>query len=579
MSLVGTPVDLSVPGVYTLDAYINPSSDNLTAINDTLISSSTITVYPVWEVNPTNTVVISNTTDTVELEAKSPFFGGSDFLITEICQFKSTGAPVGGWPSYLSADDYMEITGVPNSDLGGITLEIWNSSSMVVNYTFPPGTFMSPQGTAIIMTGQGATASQPSNFLYDGRGTSTSTWSSGTVSGYILKDNGVVIDAVGYNGHAFSATSGVTAADWSGNVASASGTAGIRLLGPDNNLSTDWSVVSSSLTQDPNSANANVPVPTPGSVQGFTWSLNGVTIDTLPNTVVGPYTAGGVFNYVAYYTSPCGVFTDTVTVIVNLPGGCPTPTNIAGTAPACDSLIFTWNSAADSSVVAYVAAGGTKPAGTLVVGDSTYTVTGVTANTNYDFYVANICKGDTSAFSGPYTLNSGSAGAPVAVFTPTQALGSLTVNFDASGTSGNGNTYSWDFGDGSPAGSGSMTSHTYTTGGNYSVKLTVTNACGSSDTTIALNSVSMGENILGQNLRLFPNPAKNTLHIELDLAGTADITVRILDMSGKQVMNTVNDKTGERFEGNLDISELAQGVYMIEVTDGKYTAVRRLIKE
>ncbi len=579
MSLVGTPVDLSVPGVYTLDAYINPSSDNLTAINDTLISSSTITVYPVWEVNPTNTVVISNTTDTVELEAKSPFFGGSDFLITEICQFKSTGAPVGGWPSYLSADDYMEITGVPNSDLGGITLEIWNSSSMVVNYTFPPGTFMSPQGTAIIMTGQGATASQPSNFLYDGRGTSTSTWSSGTVSGYILKDNGVVIDAVGYNGHAFSATSGVTAADWSGNVASASGTAGIRLLGPDNNLSTDWSVVSSSLTQDPNSANANVPVPTPGSVQGFTWSLNGVTIDTLPNTVVGPYTAGGVFNYVAYYTSPCGVFTDTVTVIVNLPGGCPTPTNIAGTAPACDSLIFTWNSAADSSVVAYVATGGTKPAGTLVVGDSTYTVTGVTANTNYDFYVANICKGDTSAFSGPYTLNSGSAGAPVAVFTPTQALGSLTVNFDASGTSGNGNTYSWDFGDGSPAGSGSMTSHTYTTGGNYSVKLTVTNACGSSDTTIALNSVSMGENILGQNLRLFPNPAKNTLHIELDLAGTADITVRILDMSGKQVMNTVNDKTGERFEGNLDISELAQGVYMIEVTDGKYTAVRRLIKE
>lgn len=578
LAILGTTANLSVPGVYTLNAYINPNADNLAAINDTLISSATITVYPVWEVSPVGPVVINNMTDTVALEAKSPFFGGSDFLITEICQFKSTGAPVGGWPSYLTADDYIEITGVPNSDLGGITLEAWTTTQQI-NYTFPPGTILSPAGTAIIMTGQGAVASQPSNFLYDGRGTSTYTWSSGTVSGYILKNNGVVIDAVGQNGFSFPAASGVTAADWSGTVASSSGTAGTRLIGADINSATNWSVVSTSLTQDPNSVNANVPVPTPGSVAGFTWSLNGVTIDTLPNTTVGPYTAGGVFNYIATYTSPCGVFSSTVTVIVNLPGGCPTPTNIAGTAPACDSLVFTWNSAADSSVVAYVLAGGTMPAGSLVIGDSTYAATGLTANTNYDFYVANICKGDTSAFTGPFTLNSGSAGAPTAAFSANQTFGSLSVTFNAGASTGNGNTYSWDFGDGSPAGTGPNPTHPYATGGNYSVKLTVTNACGSADTTIALNGVSMGENILSQNLKLFPNPAKNTLHIELSLVGSSDITVRILDMSGKQVMNTVDDKTGERFEGNLDISDLAQGVYMIEVTDGKYTAVRRLIKE
>ncbi len=582
-AIIGTPVNLSIPGVYTLNAYINPNADNLTSINDTLISSVTFTVYPVWEVSPLGPLVISNITDTVELEAKSPFFGGSDFFITEVCHYKYTvGAPLGGWPSYLLADDYIEITGVPGSDLGGITLEQWDPSSMMSTFTFTPGTLLGPNGTAIIAVGQmGSSVQSPSNFYYHGNGAYTGNFSSGGNNGRILKDaNGGIIDAVGAGTtFSFPASSGVTAADWSGNSGNHSTTSGIRLSGTDLNNASNW-VVSSVDAQDPNVVNTNVPVPTAGSVQGFTWSLNGNPIDTLPNTVVGPYSASGVYNYVATYNSPCGIFTSTVTVIVNIPGGgCQTPTNISGIAPACDSLIFSWNSAADSSIVAYVLTGGTMPAGTMVMGDSSYAVTGVTPNTNYDFYVANICKGDTGVFAGPYTLNSGLAGAPVATFTPTQALGGFTVTFDASATNGNGNTYSWDFGDGSAAGSGAMTSYTYTTGGNYSVKLTVTNACGSSDTTIALNGVSMGENILSQNLRLFPNPAKNTLHIELDIAGTSDITVRILDMSGKQVMNSVNDKTGERFEGNLNISELAPGVYMIEVTDGKYTAVRGLIKE
>ncbi len=585
LSLIGTPVDLSIPGVYTVNAYINPNADNLATINDTLISTGTITVYPVWEVSPVGPVVINNTSDTVALEAKSPFFGGSDFFISEICHFKTTnGAPTGGWGTagsypWLIADDYIEITGVPGSDLGGFTLEQWNTSSMLGTYTFPQGTLLSPQGTAIIAVGQmGTSVPSPSNFYYHGNGNYTGTFGSTIVAGRIIKDpNGNIVDAVGYGTYTFPAAANVTAADWSGNTPSLS-SSGNKLQGVDNNTAANW-VNSGTSPQDPGVVNTNVVVPLPGSVAGFSWSLNGVTIDTLPNTVVGPYTAGGVFNYIATYTGPCGVFTSTVTVIVNLPGSCPTPTNIAGTAPACDSLVFTWNSAADSSVVAYVLTGGTRPAGSLVIGDSTYAATGVTANTNYDFYVANICKGDTSAFTGPFTLNSGSAGAPVASFVPTQTLGGFTVSFDASGTSGNGNTYSWDFGDGSPAGSGVTTTHNYTSGGSFTVKLTVTNACGTSDTTITLNGVSLTENGLSRNLRLFPNPASSILYIEVGNVSSADITVRVMDMSGKLVLSSGYDASGNSFESSLDISDLAQGVYMIEVTDGANTAVRRLIKE
>jgi len=61
----------------------------------------------------------------------------------------------------------------------------------------------------------------------------------------------------------------------------------------------------------------------------------------------------------------------------------------------------------------------------------------------------------------------------------------LTVRFDGSGSSGGDNEpivdYAWDFGDGT-TGSGMVVSHTYPSAGDYYVSLTVTNACGRSDT-------------------------------------------------------------------------------------------------
>jgi len=75
---------------------------------------------------------------------------------------------------------------------------------------------------------------------------------------------------------------------------------------------------------------------------------------------------------------------------------------------------------------------------------------------------------------------------PIASFTasPTSGVAPLTVSFNASGSSDSDGTiisYTWDFKDGS-TGSGQITSHTFSSAGSYSVKLTVTDNEGATGT-------------------------------------------------------------------------------------------------
>ncbi len=579
ISMMATNIDMSQPGVYTLDAYINPNSTNLDGLNDTLYSSVTYTVYDDWSVSPDTVVIITNTTDTVELEAKSPFLSGGDFFFSEVSHYYGFGSNPGTKPPYLLADDYIEITGVPNSDLGGLVLEQWNTTSLINTYTFPAGTLIGPNGTAIIAVGQlGTSVPSPSDFYYHADG--SSTFSSGIDAGRILKDAGNnIIDAVGYGpAFAFPAAAGVSAADWSGNTGVTSGTAGIRLIAPDNNTASSWAVVSATAPQDANVLNPNINVPSAGAISGFDWTFNSAVIDTLPKTVVGPYTTSGIYNYIATFNSPCGLFSDTVTVIVNLPGGCPIPTNLAANVIACDSVELSWNSAADSAIVAYVPTGGTPGTGSLVIGDSSLTITGTSANTTYDYYVSNICKGDTGSVAGPFTFSTGNTGAPVAVCALQQQGFSLLVNFDASASTGDRNIYTWDFGDGSTA-SGVNATHTYGSGGAKTVTLVVTNACGTDTTTCTLPATfSYGDNVLAQSLVLFPNPAKDQVKVSFD-AGATEMTLRVLDLSGKEIMLEEHDNLSGKVDLIINLEELADGVYMVEISNGELKARKRLVKQ
>ncbi len=315
LTITNTNANLSTPGMYSIRAYVRPNPINFSLGNDTLSIPFNIEVKPIIAASP-KTAIANSPTDTFMLSAVSPLFSGGGGKFTEVCHWRlATGAaPTGGWPAYMIADDYLEITGVPNSDLAGFTLEEWTGTTMQHSVTFPSGTLFSPVGTMIIATGQlGASAPSPANFYYHSGNTVTHS-STGDIRGYVLKNNsGLVVDVTTYGAYTFPAISGVTTADWSGSTPAVS-SAGNKLTGPDNNTGSNWVTAAGTFLQDPNILNPSVPLPGPSSMTGFNWYHLGLPIDTNARIKVGPYTSAGIYRYVAVYSTVCGIFTDTITI-------------------------------------------------------------------------------------------------------------------------------------------------------------------------------------------------------------------------------------------------------------------------
>jgi hypothetical protein len=82
------------------------------------------------------------------------------------------------------------------------------------------------------------------------------------------------------------------------------------------------------------------------------------------------------------------------------------------------------------------------------------------------------------------------------------------------------------------------------------------------------------------SVKLYPNPFSNTVKVDINAIGTLDETKTVLnvyDILGNLV-RTESIKLTENFSKTYDLSALANGSYIVVVTDGKQKSVTRLIK-
>ncbi|MBN8696531.1 MAG: PKD domain-containing protein [Bacteroidetes bacterium] len=157
----------------------------------------------------------------------------------------------------------------------------------------------------------------------------------------------------------------------------------------------------------------------------------------------------------------------------------------------------------------------------------------------------------------------------VAGFT-SDATNTPTIAF--SNTSTGATSYSWDFGDGSPADNTANPSHTYGASGNYTVTLTATGPCGTNTSTTTVNIAATGINTYEMDaLSVYPNPSNGLFTVKMN--ATAKTVVEIYNVIGEVVYSTqLTNNTAV-----VDLSNNAAGVYTMKVISGNSTSVKQIV--
>ncbi len=138
----------------------------------------------------------------------------------------------------------------------------------------------------------------------------------------------------------------------------------------------------------------------------------------------------------------------------------------------------------------------------------------------------------------------------------------------------NATSFYWDFGDGFTSVTQNP-SHSFNTAGVYTVMLVVSNGnctdtAYSTVTVLNDNSISDFSNL---DMKIFPNPAKDILHINTTSTAVLNQTMYILDLNGKII--------GEYrlgFNNKIKVDELENGVYIIRIVTKSGQVNYRFIK-
>ena len=276
---------------------------------------------------------------------------------------------------------------------------------------------------------------------------------------------------------------------------------------------------------------------TSSSTTGNLWS-NNATASTI--TVSN----SGSFSVTVTDGNSCSATSTSINVNVS---NAPIPTITATSTTACsgDTVILS-SSTADSYVWS---TGQTTQSIALTASSANITVTTVNVNA---------CNGVGMSQPTSVTFTA----------TPT-AAGSFTTSGNVAtfaNTSTGAGSYSWDFGDFSNS-SASAPTHAYAANGAYTVTLTAINGNCTSTTSFTVNiSVALDE-LQGITLNLYPNPANQEVNIALN--GAALESVVVLDQFGRTV------KVSKA--SNINVSDLASGVYQVILYTDKGNITRRLV--
>ena len=293
---------------------------------------------------------------------------------------------------------------------------------------------------------------------------------------------------------------------------------------------------------------------TGGSVELTSSSATGNVWSTNATTQAITVTASGSYSVTVTDNNGCSASSSATTVNVS---NAPIPTVTASATQACSGDVVTLTASTGDS---YSWSNGDTTQSIQVTNTGSYSVT----TTNSD-----ACAGVGASDAVTVTFTA----------TPT-AAGSFTTNGNIvtfSNTSTGASSYSWDFGDFTNS-SASAPVHAYALNGNYQVVLTAIN--GNCTDTIVLNvaiTVSIEELMGLSNLTVYPNPASETAVISFDNTLGNSFEIQLIDQLGRVIMSQNGVQASGSNLVTIDLTNLSDGLYSIQLTSNQNTISKRLI--
>jgi hypothetical protein len=95
---------------------------------------------------------------------------------------------------------------------------------------------------------------------------------------------------------------------------------------------------------------------------------------------------------------------------------------------------------------------------------------------------------------------------------------------------------------------------------------------------VTIGSTGIKDQLI-QNLIIYPNPVKDNLIIKFNDATLSDITISIVDISGRSIVKRSFENIGLNAERTLDLSFIKSGIYFLEIRGEKNSRVYKIIKE
>ncbi|MCB9235957.1 MAG: PKD domain-containing protein [Bacteroidia bacterium] len=155
----------------------------------------------------------------------------------------------------------------------------------------------------------------------------------------------------------------------------------------------------------------------------------------------------------------------------------------------------------------------------------------------------------------------------------------MVYNF-TDNSSGTPVAWHWNFGDGGTSTQQNPT-HTFANAGSFNVCLTTYNACG--DSNLLCNSVSVlvgiTPDLWSGTMEVFPNPARDLIHLTATHVQEKELTVRLISPLGSLVLERKISVSGGQANLDIPLDGLASGMYSILLQGDSGTISRKILKE